>query len=402
MPWKARSALEERKAFINEWRKQEVPFAELCRDFHISRQTGYKWLGRYEAEGESGLEERSRAPLHNPQEMSAEVRQAILQLRQQHGRWGPRKLKALLQRQQPQRRWPALSSIGELLQREGLAHPRRNRRRTPPYTAPLQHAQAPNQVWCADYKGWFRCGDGARCDPLTITDAFSRYLLRCQQVERTDEPRARAVFEAAFREYGLPEAMRTDNGPPFATPAPGGLSRLSIWWIRLGIRHERIQPGCPEQNGRHERMHETLKQETASPPAPNLHKQQESFHRFQHQYNQIRPHEALDYRTPAEHYVASARRYPEKLPELEYPAGMRLRSVSERGQVALRRHEDVFVSKALAHETVGLWETEEGLYEVYFGSLLLGWLDSRELCFVADRAPVWHAGGPEFPDDSEE
>ena len=249
MPWKARSALEERKAFINEWRKQEVPFAELCRDFHISRQTGYKWLGRYEAEGESGLEERSRAPLHNPQEMSAEVREAILQLRQQHGRWGPRKLKALLQRQQPQRRWPALSSIGELLQREGLAHPRRNRRRTPPYTAPLQHAQAPNQVWCADYKGWFRCGDGARCDPLTITDAFSRYLLRCQQVERTDEPRARAVFEAAFREYGLPEAMRTDNGPPFATPAPGGLSRLSIWWIRLGIRHERIQPGCPEQNG---------------------------------------------------------------------------------------------------------------------------------------------------------
>lgn len=402
MPWKARSALDERKAFIREWSKQEVPLAALCRDYRISRQTGYKWLERYEAEGARGLEERSRAPHHSPQQMSEKVREAIVALRQSYSRWGPRKLRAVLQRQQPDQRWPAVSSMGALLRREGLAHPRRKRRRTPPCTAPLEHAQAPNQVWCGDYKGWFRCGDGARCDPLTITDAFSRYLLRCQQVERTDQALARAVFEAAFREYGMPEAIRTDNGPPFATPAPGGLSRLSIWWMRLGIRHERIQPGCPEQNGRHERMHQTLKQETASPPQANLRKQQEAFHRFQQQYNQVRPHEALGYRTPASHYVASQRLYPEKLPEIEYPQGMRLRRISERGQLALKRHQEICVSKALAHETVGLWKIEENLYEVYFGSLLLGWLDSRELGFVADRAPVWHAGGPEFEDESQE
>lgn len=389
MPWKERSALDERRAFITEWRKREESLALLCRQFHISRQTGYKWLERYAADGESGLEERSRAPHHNPQQMSAEVREAILALRQQHGRWGPRKLRAILLRQDPDRHWPALSSIGELLRREGVAHPRRKRRRTPPCPVPLQNAQAPNQVWCADYKGWFRCGDGTRCDPLTISDACSRYLLRCQQVERTDEPHARAVFEAAFREYGLPEAMRTDNGAPFATSAPGGLSRLSIWWMRLGIRHERIQPGCPEQNGRHERMHQTLKQETASPPQANLRRQQVAFHTFQQHYNQIRPHEALGYRTPAEHYVASVRRYPEQVPEIEYPGGMRRLRIYEGGQLCWK-HELVFISKALAYELVGVLGIEEDLYEVYFGSLLLGWLDTSALCFIADRPPAWH------------
>jgi putative transposase len=212
--------------------------------------------------------------------------------------------------------WPAASSIGELLRREGLAHPRRKRQRIPPCTEPLQHAQAPNQVWCADYKGWFRCGDGTRCDPLTTSDAFSRFVLRCQEVERTDELRAHMVFEAVFREFGLPDRIRTDNGPPFATPAPAGLSRLSIWWMHLGIRHERIEPGHPEQNGRHERMHQTLKQETAAPPQANLRKQQEAFRKFEREYKWERPHEALGYRTPGECYVASARPYPERLPEI--------------------------------------------------------------------------------------
>ena len=389
MPWKERSALDERKRFITEWRRSQEPFAALCREFGISRETGYKWVARYKAEGEAGLEELSRAPKHSPQQMTAAVREAILELRQAHARWGPRKLLALLEREQPDQRWPAASSVGELLQREGLSHPRRKRQRTPPCTEPLRHAQAPNQVWCADYKGWFRCGDGSRCDPLTTSDAFSRFLLRCRAVERTDELRARAVFEAVFREYGLPDAMRTDNGPPFASPAPGGLSRLSIWWMRLGIRHERIRPGCPQQNGRHERMHQTLKQETASPPQANLQKQQEAFRRFEWEYNHVRPHEALDYVTPAERYGASARRFPERLPEMEYPRGMLLRRISSAGELTWK-HQDAYLSRVLAGELVGLSQVEEGLYEVYFGSLLLGWFDSRELCFVADRAPIWH------------
>jgi transposase InsO family protein len=322
--------------------------------------------------------------------MSEAVRTAILEQRQLHGRWGPRKLLAVLRRQQPKQRWPAASSVSELLRREGLAHPRRQRQRTPPCSEPLQHAQAPNQVWCADYKGWFCCGDGTRCDPLTISDAFSRYLLRCQAVERADEAHARAVFEAVFREYGLPEAMRTDNGPPFASPAPGGLSRLSIWWMRLGIRHERIRPGCPEQNGRHERMHQTLKQETALPPRANLSQQQGAFREFEREYNHLRPHEALDYSTPAERYVAAARRYPNRLPEMVYPAGMHLRRISSAGELTWK-HQDTYISRVLAQETVGLLEVEDGFFEVYFGALLLGWFDRRELCFVADRPPRWHA-----------
>lgn len=389
MPWKARSALDERMAFIQEWLKAEVPFAALCRDFQISRQTGYKWLRRYEEEGERGLQERSRAPHHHPQEMTQAVRDAILAVRQNHSRWGPRKLRKTLERQKPNRRWPANSTIGDLLRREGLTHPQRKRRRALPCTLPLQSAEAPNSLWCADFKGWFRCGDGSRCDPLTATDAFSRFVLRCQHVERSDGPRARAVFEAAFREYGLPDSMRTDNGAPFASRAPAGLSRLSIWWIHLGIRHERIQPGCPEQNGQHERMHQALKQETASPPKANLRKQQEALHRFQQEYNQQRPHEALGYRTPADIYVPSSRIYPDRLPEIEYPSAMLLRRVDRTGQISWK-HQNVFVSEVLGHEVVGLQQFEEGLYEVHFGPLLLGWLDTQELCFVADRAPAWH------------
>jgi transposase InsO family protein len=391
MPWKERSALDERKRFIQEWsERSDEPFGELCARFGISRPTGYKWVERYRANGEAGLEELSRAPRHSPQQMSEAVREAILELRRVHGRWGARKLLPILRKQQPAERWPAASTVSELLRREGLAHPRRQRQRTPPCSQPLQHAQAPNQVWCADYKGWFCCGDGTRCDPLTITDAFSRYLLRCRAVERTDDAHAQVIFEAVFREYGLPEAMRTDNGPPFATAAPQGLSRLSIWWLHLGIRHERIRPGHPEQNGRHERMHQTLKQETAAPPRANLARQQAAFREFEQEYNHLRPHEALEYDTPAQRYQASARRYPERLPEIEYAAGMQLRRISSAGEMKWNA-QDTYISRVLAGETVGLREIEAGLYELYLGELLLGWFDSDELCFVADRAPRWHA-----------
>jgi hypothetical protein len=247
----------------------------------------------------------------------------------------------------------------------------------------LAHAQAPNQVWCADFKGWFVCGDGKRCDPLTISDAYSRYLLRCQAVAKTDGIRARSVFEAVFRECGLPDAIRTDNGAPFAGPTPAGLSRLSMWWIRLGIGHERIEPGCPQQNGRHERMHQTLKQETANPPAANLRRQQRAMLDFQREYNLERPHEALGYQTPGSLYVASARSYPARLPEPEYPAGSTLRSISRDGQMRWT-NERVFLSKVLAGEQVGLLQVEDAFYEVYYGPVLLGWYDEAENFFVAD------------------
>jgi len=386
MPWKESKALDERKRFIQEWKADEEDFAELCRRYSISRQTGYKWTKRYAAVGEAGLEELSRTPHSCPQAISEPVAESILGLRREHPRWGPRKLKAYLQKHQPQRNWPATSSIGELLKREGLTHPRRRRRRTPLYSEPLAHAQAPNQVWCADYKGWFHCGDRARCDPLTGTDAFSRYLLRCRAVPKTDGIEAQAVFEAMFREYGLPEAIRTDNGPPFSSSAPAGLSRLSMWWVRLGIRHERIDPGCPQQNGRHERMHQTLKEETASPPEANLRRQQQAFDRFQRDYNEERPHEALDYRTPASLYVASTRLYPSRLPELKYPPCADVRRIWPHGQMEWKGQQ-AFISKVLAGEYVGLVEVEEKFSEVYYGPVFLGWLDAsgRESVFVADR-----------------
>jgi putative transposase len=398
MPWNARTALEQRREFVEERQLEQDDFAELCRKYGVSRQTGYKWVKRFEAQGVAGLEDLSRSPHDSPQAMSTEVAARVIELRQQHPRWGPRKLRVYLEKRHPGRRWPATSSIGELLQREGLVQTRRLRRRAPRYSEPLAHAEGPNQVWCADFKGWFVCGDGERCDPLTISDAFSRYLLRCRAVEKTDGVHVRGIFEAVFRECGLPEAIRTDNGPPFvAAPAPAGLSRLSMWWLRLGIRHERIAPGHPEQNGRHERMHQTLKQETAAPPAPNLRRQQESFIRFQREYNQQRPHEALEYQTPASLYTASTRRYPARLPEPEYPENSRLRKVGESGLMNWKNRE-VFVSKLLGGEYVGLLPSEEDFYEVYYGPVLLGWLDGKENYFAADlgaepkrrRSPTAH------------
>jgi transposase InsO family protein len=281
MPWKETSKLEQRTELITRCLAGEESIAELSRQYGVSRETVYQWLRRVKAEGGPGLQERSRAPHRQAQAMAPQVAERILQMRRAHPRWGPRKILAALEHQAPGQTWPAASTVGALLQREGLVVARRIRVRVPQCSQPLGHAGKPNQVWCADFKGWFRCGNGDRCDPLTISDACSRYLLRCRHVVKTDGPHVRSVFEAVFREYGMPEAVRTDNGSPFASKAPGGLSRLSMWWLRLGIRHERIKPGCPQQNGRHERMHRTLKQETASPPRANLRQLQDAFRRFE-------------------------------------------------------------------------------------------------------------------------
>ena len=317
MPWQETCVRNEGTRFVVDWERKLESMAELCRRYGVSRRTGYKWLPRYQQQGWAGWEDRSRAPRRHPLQTAATSEQEILALRAQHTRWGAITLQARLQRAQPKVAWPAVSTIGNLLRRHGLTVPRRRASPTPP---PLTAGNEPNRVWCADFKGWFRTQDGERCDPLTISDAASRYLLRCQAVTKPDGEHVQPLFEATFREFGLPRVLRTDNGPPFATLAVHGLSRLAVWWIKLGIYAERIEPGHPEQNGRHERMHRTLKQETASPPAANLRAQQRVLDRFRQDYNEERPHQGLQPRTPSECYQGSGREYPSRLEEPEYPS----------------------------------------------------------------------------------
>ena len=366
--------MEEKLRFVFEYEREEHTMTELCRLFEISRETGYVWLRRYRLQGVGGLVELDRAPLRHPNQTSEAVERAVLELRQAHMRWGPRKLKRVLERDLPGRVWPAASSIGGMLKRAGLVVGRSKRRRTEPYGEPLAHAVESNRVWCADFKGWFRSGDGTRIDPLTISDAWSRYLLRCQAVGKMDTERVRAIFEAAFREYGLPEAIRTDNGTPFASSAMGGLSRLAVWWIKLGITPERIQAGHPEQNGRHERMHRTLKQELRL--AQDRWLQQRELDLFRQDYNRVRPHEALGMETPGSLYQPSSRPYPEQEPEIEYPDSMLVRTVHSHGHFRWKKH-DVFLSEVLWGEPIGLLPVDDAIYTVYFAHLPLARFDSR-------------------------
>ena len=380
--------MEEKLRFVLQYDSGEYTMTELCQRFEIARETGYVWLRRYRQSGLPGLLERSRAVHRHPNQTPEAIERMVLELRQAHMHWGPRKLRRILQRDEPGRRWPAVSTIGALLQREGLVVGRRKRLHTPPYTQPLAHAHKANRVWCADFKGWFRTGDQERIDPLTISDAHSRYLLRCQAVEKTDTARVRAIFEAAFREYGLPEAIRTDNGEPFASRAIAGLSRLAVWWIKLGITPERIAAGHPEQNGRHERMHRTLKQEAAQPPAANRRKQQQALDRFREEYNQVRPHEALEMRTPAEVYQPSWRTFPGQVPEPDYPESMLVRSVRRKGHFRWNQR-DVFLSEVLWGERVGLLPEDGRWFTIYFAQYPIARFDSQELRVQRLRKTGW-------------
>lgn len=366
--------MEEKLRFVFEYEQGERSMSELCQRYEIARETGYVWLRRYREYGLDGLVERDRSAHRHPNQTPEEIERIVLELREAHMRWGPVKLKRVLERDEPGRVWPASSTIGALLKREGMVVGRKKRLRTAPYSEPLAHADGPNRVWCADFKGWFRTGDGDRIDPLTMSDAFSRYLLRCQAVEKTDATRVQAIFEAAFREYGLPDALRTDNGPPFASRALAGLSRLAVWLIKLGVVPERIEPGHPEQNGRHERMHLTLKQETTQPPAADRRAQQRAMDKFREEYNHVRPHAALGQQTPAAVYQRSLREFPERVPEVEYPDSMLVRQIGNRGQMRWKKHE-VFVSEVLWGEAVGLLPINDHCYRVYFAQVPIGIFD---------------------------
>jgi putative transposase len=319
MPWRETTPMHQRTLFIADHLRGTRSVTDLCAEYGISRKTAYKWIDRYIRRGPSGLEDRPRRPRVTPTATPAPIVDALIALRHRHPTWGPKKLLAYLRRRHPRWRLPGRSVTAALLKRRGLIRRRTPRRVIGHPGKPTALIVAPNQVWCADFKGQFRMGNGRYCYPLTVTDGFSRYLLGCHGLPSTAVQGAKPVFTRLFQEYGLPQYIRSDNGVPFATNTLARLSRLSAWWVRLGILPQLIEPGRPRQNGRHERMHRTLKQEATRPPAPAMSSQQQRFDRFRRDFNDERPHEALDQQTPASVYQPSPRPMPSKLPPLEYP-----------------------------------------------------------------------------------
>lgn len=374
MPWKELSAMEQRMELITDWLKDDYTVVELGRIYGVSRKTVYKWLGRYHNDKLNALTERDRAPLNHPNATPAEIVDLIVKAKLTHQRWGPKKILARLEREHPERPWPALSTMSEILNRHGLVQHRHPRHHTPPYTEPFRLCSEPNTVWSADYKGQFRLGNGRLCYPLTISDNYSRYLLGCRALLHPRYEETQPWFEWTFREYGLPGAIRTDNGTPFASVAVGGLSRLSVWWIKLGIIPERIELGEPQQNGRHERMHRTLKEAAVTPPRDNLTQQQRVFDRFQSEFNNERPHEALGQRTPASVHQRSPRDYPAKLPEIEYDRDTVVRHIHTSG--CMKWQGDlIYVSENLCGEDIGLRRISGHEWEMRFSFHPLGIFD---------------------------
>jgi len=377
MPWKEVKPMEQKVLFIADYVRNTSSVTDLCKVYGISRKTGYKWIQRYQQLGFEGLAEHSRRPSNSPAQVPYRLQQAIIELRQQFQiKPGAKKLRALLAKRYPNEVIPSKSTIYNILNRAGLVTSRRRRRRVTPYPQPFAPVHQVNEVWSVDYKGQFKLGNGQWCYPLTVMDHQSRYLCGCDALKGPRLQDTQAAFIRLFRRYGLPERIRSDNGIPFASTAHGGLSRLSLWWIRLGIVPERIEPGKPQQNGRHERMHRTLKQAATRPPSASRRAQQRRFDAFCEEYNHQRPHEALGQQTPASHYTPSPRPYPEHLPELHYPDYYEVRKVSRNG-VVYWRNKLVYVSHLLDQERVGLEEIDEGIWQVYFGPVMLGWFDSR-------------------------
>lgn len=383
MPWRETGPVEERFGFVSAYEAGNASMTTLCERFGVSRKTGYKWLSRYWAGGMAGLEERPRVAQRFPHKTSAEMESRLLAIKREKPHWGPKKLLVLLRRRHPGLQVPAVSTAGDILKRHGLVIPCPQRRRRELRRAtPLVEATAVNECWSADHKGEFLLGDGSECYPLTLTDNFSRYLLKCTALTGINTRPARRVFEMAFEEYGLPLRIRTDNGSPFGANRGLAISSLSLWWMRLGIRHERIQAGCPQQNGRHERMHRTLKAETALKPRFHKRAQQQRFDCFQQEYNDERPHEALDMNTPGSLYTPSLRPMPRYLPPLSYPAAFERRRIGSNGRFSYERT-TYFISKVLQDEEIGLELLDEDRRRLWAGRLPLGVLDLRLFRFRA-------------------
>ncbi len=375
MPWMETNAKEQRHRFVSDYESGQWSMTELCQRYRVSRPTGYKWIRRCQKEGAVGLEERSRAPASCPHRTPAEVERRVLALRAEYG-WGAKKLIRVLERRDPDVDWPSRSTINAILDRNGKL--RKNKRRkkwTHPGAAPLE-TNRPNQVWPADFKGQFKTRDGIYCYPLTVTDHYSRKLLVCKGLHSVRTEGVLPVFRRLFREVGLPEAIRTDNGAPFASTGIHGLGQLNVWWMKLGIVHQRIRPSSPQENGQHERMHRDLKREATRPAAANLAAQQRKLEKFRRRYNEERPHEGIEGELPEQRWAPSTRPFPECIPTPEYPGHMEVRRVSHAGTFRLKAKQP-FLSNALADEYIGLEEVDDGLWNIVYYETLLGRIDER-------------------------
>ncbi len=379
MPWTEVKPMDQKLLFIADHLREVTTFSDLCHRYGISRKTGYKWVGRYVELGIEGLQDQSRCPPYHPLTTPYTVRQMIKELRSNYkDPPGPKKIQVLLRQKHPDWDIPSKTTIYNILAEGGLIHQQKRRKRVPAGQLPFSAVREANDVWSADFKGQFKTQDRSWCYPLTVMDHQTRYLLDCRNFKGTGLEQTKNAFEKLFREYGLPWRIRTDNGVPFASRAPGGLTKLSKWWIRLGIMPERIEPGKPQQNGRHERMHRTLKKETAFPPAPTARLQQQEFDAFRQRYNNERPHESLEQKTPASIYQPSDRPMPDKLPELQYPGHFRVALVHHNGIIQHQGHR-VYVSSLFKGDRLGVEEIDDGIWTVYFGFLRLGRFDMRTI-----------------------
>jgi putative transposase len=391
MPWLETAPVEERERFIDDHRLGLYDMTELCARYAVSRKTGYKWLARYDAGGRPALRDGSRAPHSCPHKIPEPVAQLVLTARRRHPDWGPEKLLQWLAPRYPTVTWPAISTAGDLLARHGLVKKRRRRR-------PLHHpgvvppvTSAPNDLWAADFKGQFRTGDRRYCYPLTVTDQHTRFLLTCHGLLSTRGTGVRPIFERVFQQYGLPRAIRTDNGVPFASTSLHGLTPLNVWWLRLGIQHQRILPAHPQQNGAHERMHKTLKRGACRPPRGTLATQQRAFNRFRQEYNHERPHQFLGGRTPGSRYRVSPRPYAGVVPAFEYPDHFLVKRVTNAGTIRFKTRL-LYLSTALRQHRIGLEEVDDGIWSLYFCNVLLGRIDERK-ALIRGQLGVTHVPG---------
>lgn len=376
MAWRVAKVEEYRKEFIDQVNNGGRTITDLCNEYQISRKTAYKWIYRYQENGEKGLKDRSKSPHSQARKTNDRLIQKILEVKNKYPSWGPKKILAILETNFPQDNWPSDTTIGNILERHGLVIPRKYRKRFPSKLDPLSHCHAPNDIWSVDFKGWFLTKDGIKCDPLTITDAHTRFILSCIKLECGKEPEVWKVLEGLFYKNGLPKYLRHDNGPPFATVSAGRLSKLSIKLIKAGIIPEWIEPGKPYQNGRHERMHKTLKAEGIFPLRLTLDEQQMKFRDFIHYYNFERPHESLGQRPPGSIYVPSDRSWDGNLRSPEYDESCLVKRISERGQTSWKGR-DVYIGKTLKGEYIGIKEGEQGEWKVYFGPVFLGIIDNE-------------------------
>ena len=379
------SSMEVRVRFVMEAELRAVSMTELCRSYGISRETGYAWRARYASGGFGALSDASRARLRQGSCISPSVLSSVLALRQQRPTWGPKKLRAFLRAEKPDICWPAASTIGDVLKRHDLVEVRRVRSRGVAQIRPYLPASEPNELWCIDFKGWFRTLDGQRCDPLTVSDAVSRYVLACKIVEPTTQG-VWPACEQLFLEHGQPRALRMDNGPPFGSKGAAGLTRLSVMWVKLGIVLEPITPGVPQQNGRHERMHRVLKAETSKPPEADCAAQQLRFDRFRRDFNEIRPHEALGQRTPASIHRPNLRPYTGVMADPWYDADHRTHRVLGKGEIRWGG-ELLYISEALAGEVIGIAELPSGDRVARFADIDLGVIQRQSGKFLRFSAP---------------